>query len=111
MQTVNKRDVTSRFTGLFQENVPGNPAGKNIEICLEPGKESVTIFHDFKNEKVIHSLVEYFSNIFRENGTPFVTSSYSSMIVFRFYEEHGPEDSSGIYGVEEYTEPDFTSGE
>ncbi len=67
---------------------------KNIEICFEPGKESVNIFHDFKNEKVIHSLVEYFSNIFRENGTPFVASSYSSMIVFRFYKEHDPEENS-----------------
>jgi hypothetical protein len=57
---------------------------KNIEICLEPERESVTIFHDFKNEKFIRNLVEYFSNIFRENGTPFETSSYSSMIEFRF---------------------------
>jgi hypothetical protein len=57
---------------------------KNIEICLEPERESVTIFHDFKNEKFIRNLVEYFSNIFRENGTSFETSSYSSMIEFRF---------------------------
>ncbi|RPJ78076.1 MAG: hypothetical protein EHM20_04800 [Alphaproteobacteria bacterium] len=60
---------------------------KNIEVCLEPGKEAVTIFHDFKNEKFIHNLVEYFSHIFRENGTPFETFSYSSMIEFRFYKE------------------------
>ena len=33
---------------------------KNIEICLEPGKESVTIYHDFKNEKVIKNLVNIF---------------------------------------------------
>lgn len=84
---------------------------KNIEICLEPGKESVTIFHDFKNEKVIHNLVEYFSNIFRENGTPFVTSSYSSMIVFRFYKENESEDGSDFYGMEELKEPDFLSKE
>lgn len=60
---------------------------KNIDVCLEPGKESVTIFHDFKNEKVVQNLVTYFSNIFAENGTPFETSSYSSMIVFRFNPE------------------------
>lgn len=69
---------------------------KNIEICLEPGKESVTIYHDFKNEKVVQNLVEYFSNIFRENRTAFVTSSYSSMIVFSFYKEHEFEDSSDL---------------
>lgn len=84
---------------------------KNIEICLEPGNESVTIFHDFKNEKVIHNLVEYFSNIFRENSTPFVTSSYSSMIVFRFYKEHEPADNSDLYGIEEFGEPDLFSKE
>ncbi|KKG11412.1 hypothetical protein [Methanosarcina sp. 2.H.A.1B.4] len=82
---------------------------KNIEICLEPEKESVTIYHDFKNENVIHNLAEYFSNIFRENGTPFVTSSYSSMIVFRFYKEHQSADSSDLYGIEEFREPDFCS--
>jgi hypothetical protein len=66
---------------------------KNIEVCLEPGRESVTIFHDFKNEKFIHNLVEYFSNIFIENGTPFETSTYSSMIVFRFNQEQESEIS------------------
>jgi len=70
---------------------------KNIEICLEPERESVTIFHDFKNEKFIHKLVEYFSNIFRENGTPYETSSYSSMIEFRFNK------NSKLYSPESYT--------
>jgi hypothetical protein len=69
---------------------------KNIEVCLEPGRESVTIYHDFKNEKFIHNLVEYFSNIFLENGTPFETSTYSSMIVFRFNEEPNS-DISDLY--------------
>ncbi|AKB17062.1 MULTISPECIES: hypothetical protein [unclassified Methanosarcina] len=82
---------------------------KNIEIYLEPGKESVTIFHDFKNEKVINTLVEYFSNIFREQGTPFVTTSYSSMIVFRFYKEYEPLNSSDLAGVEGFKEPDLFS--
>jgi hypothetical protein len=73
---------------------------KNIEICLEPGRESVTIFHDFKNEKFIRNLVEYFSNIFRENGTPFKTSSYSSMIEFEFYQK--PKlDSPDLYKMGE----------
>ncbi len=77
---------------------------KNIEISLEPGSESVTIFHDFKDERVVRNLVEYFSNIFRENGTPFETSSYSSMIVFRFFKERGS-DSSDLYLMEEMQEP------
>jgi hypothetical protein len=78
---------------------------KNIEICLEPGKEAVTIFHDFKNEKVIHNLVRYFSNIFMENGTPFETFSYSSMIVFRF----NPESKSSIsdVGMQEFKNQDY----
>jgi len=84
---------------------------KNIEINLEPGNESVTIFHDFKNEKVINNLVEYFSKIFIEQGTPFVTSSYSSMIVFRFYKEHEPADSSDLTGMEGFKEPGFFSKE
>lgn len=84
---------------------------KNIEICLESRKESVTIFHDFKNEKVIRRLAEYFSNIFRENGTHFITSSYSSMIVFRFYEEPESENDSGLYKVTEFVEPDIISKE
>ncbi|WP_440954213.1 hypothetical protein ACSAZK_11180 [Methanosarcina sp. Mfa9] len=67
---------------------------KNIELYLEPGKESVTIFHDFKNEKVISNLVEYFSNIFKEKGIPFEPASYASMIVFRFNEESGPINGS-----------------
>ncbi|MCQ1534669.1 hypothetical protein FTO70_02965 [Methanosarcina sp. KYL-1] len=74
---------------------------KNIEICLEPGKESVTIFHDFKNDRVVSNLVEYFSNIFREKGIPFTTSSYSSMIIFRFYEGPEPTGSSGFYEIAE----------
>ena len=77
---------------------------KNIEISLEPGNESVTIFHDFKDERVVRNLVEYFSNIFRENGTPFETSSYSSMIIFRFFQERRP-DSSDLYLMEEMQEP------
>jgi len=60
---------------------------RNIEICLEPERESVTIFHDFKDEKFISNLVEYFSHMFKESGTPFETSSYASMIEFRFYQE------------------------
>lgn len=60
---------------------------RNIEVCLEPDRESVTIFHDFKNEKFIRKLVEYFSFIFSESGKPFETSSYASMIEFRFYQE------------------------
>ncbi|AKB26939.1 hypothetical protein MSSIT_0220 [Methanosarcina siciliae T4/M] len=84
---------------------------KNIEIGLKPGNESVTIFHDFKNERVINNLVEYFSNIFMEQGTPFVTISYSSMIVFRFYKEHEPADSSDLTEMEEFKEPDFFSKE
>jgi hypothetical protein len=72
---------------------------KNIEISLEPGNESVTIFHDFKDERVIRNLIKYFSNIFRENGTPFETLSYSSMIVFRFFQ--GQEsDNSNLYLME-----------
>jgi len=67
---------------------------KNIELCLEPGNESVTIFHDFKNERVISNLVEYFSNIFKEKGVPFESASYASMIVFRFNEESGPTNGS-----------------
>ncbi|HET8689466.1 MAG TPA: hypothetical protein VFM18_22875, partial [Methanosarcina sp.] len=77
---------------------------KNIEISLEPGNESVTIFHDFKDEKVVCNLLEYFSNIFKENGTPFETSSYSSMIVFRFFQRREP-DSSNLYLTEKIAEP------
>ncbi|MGV8076398.1 MAG: hypothetical protein ACP5N0_03710 [Methanosarcina sp.] len=82
---------------------------KNIEICLEPGRESVTIFHDFKNEKFIHNLVEYFSNIFIENGTLFETSSYSSMIVFRFYKE--PRTNSPELYIEELESPQYSTKE
>jgi len=81
---------------------------KNVEIYLEPGRESVTIFHDFKNEGVIHNLVEYFSHIFRENGTPFETSSYASMIEFRFYQE--PKLlSSDISRMEELEGPEYSA--
>lgn len=73
---------------------------KNIEVCLEPGEESVTIFHDFKNERFIQNLVEYFSHIFREKGTPFEISSYSSMIEFRFYQKSKLE-SPGVSLMEE----------
>jgi len=82
---------------------------KNIEVCLEPGRESVTIFHDFKNEKFIHNLGEYFSNIFIENGTPFETSSYASMIVFRFYQELKT-SSSDLY-MEELEVPEYPAKE
>jgi hypothetical protein len=77
---------------------------KNIEISLEPGNESVTIFHDFKDERVIRNLVEYFSYIFRENGTPFEASLYSSMIVFQFFQRR-ESDSSDLYLMEEMEEP------
>jgi hypothetical protein len=76
---------------------------RNIEICLEPEKESVTIFHDFKNETFIHNLVEYFSYIFRESGMPFETSSYASMIEYRFYQEPKLEISTEP-GIEEFEE-------
>ncbi len=78
---------------------------KNIEISLEPGNESVTIFHDFKDERVICNLVGYFSNIFRENGTPFKAFSYSSMIVFRFFQGREP-DNSDLLLMEKMEEPE-----
>ncbi|HEY3360434.1 MAG TPA: hypothetical protein VGK06_01035 [Methanosarcina sp.] len=78
---------------------------KNIEISLNPGHESVTIFHEFKDERVIRNLVEYFSNIFRDNGTPFDTSSYSSMIEFRFSQRQEP-GSSESYLTNEIEDPD-----
>ncbi len=83
---------------------------KNIDICLEPGNESVTIFHDFKDKRVIHNLVEYFSKIFRENSTPFETSSYSSMIVFRFHQE-SKLDSSDSYLMEDMKELGYPAKE
>ncbi len=83
---------------------------KNIDICLEPGNESVTIFHDFKDKRVIHNLVEYFSKIFRENSTPFQTSSYSSMIVFRFHQE-SKLDSSDSYLMEDMKELGYPAKE
>ncbi|WP_440946175.1 hypothetical protein ACSAZL_19215 [Methanosarcina sp. T3] len=109
-QSVNEMDLPDLLM-YFRKMYLATQLVKNIEISLEPGRESVTIFHDFKNEKVINTLVEYFSNIFREQGTPFVTSSYTSMIVFKFYKEHEPEDSSDLAGVEEFEEPDFFSKE
>lgn len=78
---------------------------KDIEICLDPGNESATIFHDFKKEKVIKNLIEYFSNIFKEKGTPFETSTYSSMIVFKFYQQPKIENSD-IY--EDIKEPEVS---
>lgn len=77
---------------------------KNIEISLEPGNESVTIFHDFKDERVIRNLVEYFSNIFKENGTAFETFSYSSMIEFRFSQRREP-DNSDLHLMEKMEKP------
>lgn len=79
---------------------------KNIELSLEPGKESATIIHDFKNEKVISNLVDYFSHIFIENGAKFTVSSYASMIVFRFNKE-GPEVSSDYYDLSELQDSEF----
>lgn len=83
---------------------------KNIEIYLEPGNESITIFHDFKDERVIHNLIEYFSKIFRENGTPFEISSYSSMIIFRFFQK-SKLDSSDSYLMEDMEEPGYPAKE
>ena len=76
---------------------------RNIDICLEPEKESVVIFHDFKNEKFVHNLIEYFSYLFRESGMPFETSSYASMIEFKFYQEPKLEISD-VPRIEEFKE-------
>ena len=78
---------------------------------MNPEHESLTIFHDFKDERVIHNLVEYFSNIFRENGTPFETSSYSSMIVFKFYPESKLESSDSYVMEEDMEEPGYPAKE
>lgn len=75
---------------------------KNIELSLEPGKESATIFHDFRNEKVISNLVAYFSQIFIENRVEFMVSSSTSMIVFKFNEK--AKDKSMEYS--EFSEPE-----
>lgn len=105
-QSVNEMSLPDLLV-YFRKMYLATQLVKNIELCLEPGKESVTVFHDFKSEKVIHSLIEYFSNIFRENGTPFVTSSYSSMIVFRFYKEPELEENSETHKIEEFKESNF----
>ena len=94
-------DLLVRFRRMYL----ATQLAKNIEISLESGNESITIFHDFKDERVIRNLIEYFSKIFRENGTPFETSSYSSMIIFRFFQGREPE-GSGLYLIEEMEEPD-----
>lgn len=79
---------------------------KNIELSLEPGKESATIIHDFRNERVISNLVDYFSHIFIENGAKFTVFSYASMIVFRFNKEE-PERGSDYYDLSEIEDPEF----
>ena len=58
-----------------------------------------------KMKELFITLLNIFLNIFRENGTPFETSSYSSMIVFRFFQEREP-DSSDLYLMEKMVEPE-----
>jgi hypothetical protein len=90
-QAVSDMDLPELLTN-FKRMYLATQLVKNIEISLKPGKETVTIYHDFKNEQFIQNLIDYFSNIFRENGAPFETSAYSSMIVFKFIQELKPKN-------------------
>jgi len=68
---------------LFKRIFSVSQIVNNIEIQLEPGNESVKIQHDYKNEKTILKLIQFFSNIFEANGHKFDVTHSSSLIIFK----------------------------
>jgi len=55
----------------------------NIEIQLEPGQETVKIQHDYRNEKTISKLIQYFSRALEANGHTFDVTHSGSLIIFK----------------------------
>lgn len=73
----------SELLVLFKRFFSVSQIVNNIEIQLEPGKESVMIQHDYRDEKTIIKLIEYFSHIFEANGHQFDVTHSSSLIIFK----------------------------
>ena len=73
----------SEMLVLFKKFFTVSQIVNNIEIELESGNESVNIQHDYKDEKTIIKLIEYFSNIFEANGHQFDVTHSNSLIIFK----------------------------
>ena len=57
----------SELLVLFKRFYSVSQIVNNIEILLEPDNEFVKIQHDYRDEKTIMKLIQYFSNIFESN--------------------------------------------
>lgn len=73
----------SELLVLFKRFFSVSQIVNNIEIHLEPGNEFVKIQHDYRDEKTIMKLIQYFSNIFEANGHKFDATHSSSLIIFK----------------------------
>ena len=73
----------SELLVLFKRFYSVSQIVNNIEIQLESGNESVKIQHDYRDEKTIMKLIQYFSNIFEANGHKFDVTHSSSLIIFK----------------------------
>ncbi|MDO9516672.1 MAG: hypothetical protein Q7J10_01355 [Methanosarcinaceae archaeon] len=73
----------SELLVLFKRIFSVSQIVNNIEIHLEPGNESVKIQHDYRDEKTIMKLIQYFTNIFEANGHKFDVTHSSSLMIFK----------------------------
>ncbi|HJH31106.1 MAG TPA: hypothetical protein C5S50_02720 [Methanosarcinaceae archaeon] len=75
----------SELLVLFKKFYSVSQIVNHIIIHLEPYHESVKIQHDYKDDKTISNLIQYFSNIFEANGHTFDVVRSNSLIIFKHY--------------------------
>lgn len=67
---------------LFKNVFPVLQIVDSVEIQTEPENESIKIHHNYRNEKAISKMIQYFSKIFEANGHEFEVNYSSSFITF-----------------------------
>lgn len=86
-ETVANQPITeiplSELILLFKKFFSVSQIVNNIEINVDSGQEYIKIQHDYRDEKMISKMIQYFSNIFEATGHTFDVKHSSSFIIFK----------------------------
>ena len=93
-ETVVNQPITeiplSELILLFKKFFSVSQIVNNIEINVDPGQEYVKIQHDYRDEKTISKIIQYFSDLFEATGHTFDVKKSSSFIIFKHHQAADP---------------------
>lgn len=109
LETVDGRPINeiplSDLLQIFKKIVTISQFVDDVKVSTEKGKEYVKIRHDYSSEKVISTMVQLFSDVFRAGWHTFRVRLVSNLIIFEFDRpaESNPEERIYSLSAEELT--------